>query len=56
MMQHYFVVNTCEFCVYSKLIGLDCVIIGIYVDGMLTFGTNVHVVNGIKNCCLLILK
>ena len=33
---------------YSIVIGSDCIIICLYVDDMLTFGTNVHVVNKTK--------
>ena len=45
MIQYRFAVNTSDSCVYSKLIGLDCVIICLYVNDMLIFGTNVHLVN-----------
>ena len=40
--------NTSDSCVCSKVIGLDCVIICLYVDDMLIFGTSVHIVNEIK--------
>ena len=33
---------------YLKLIGLDCVIICLYVNDMLIIGTNLHVVNETK--------
>ena len=33
---------------YSKVIGSDCVIICLYVDDMLIFSTNMHVVNETK--------
>jgi len=46
-IQHGFAVNT-YCCVYSKLIGSDCVIVCFYVDDMLIFGTNVHVVHESK--------
>ena len=36
--------NISDYCVYSKLIGLDCVIIRPYVNDMLIFSTHVHVV------------
>ena len=36
--------DTSYSCIYSKVIGFDCVIICLYVDDMLIFGTNVHVV------------
>jgi len=56
MIRHGFAVNTYDSCVHSKLIGLDCVTICLYVGDMLIFGSNVHVVNETKSCCLLILK
>ena len=40
-----YVVNSFDTCVYSKLIELECVIICLYVDEMLIFGTNVTMVN-----------
>jgi len=48
MIQHSFAVKTSDSCVYSKLIGSDCVIICLYIDDMLIFGANVHVVNETK--------
>jgi len=43
-----YVVNSSDTCVYFKLIGLECVIICLYVDDMLIFGTNVIVMNETK--------
>lgn len=43
-----FIVNNSDSCVYSKLIGSDCVIICLYVDDMLIFGNNLKVVNDTK--------
>ena len=37
-----------ERCVYTKLVNNDCVIICLYVDDMLIFGTNMNVVNDTK--------
>ena len=48
VVQNGFVVTTSDSCVYSKVIGSDCVIICLYVDDMLIFGTNIHVVNETK--------
>ena len=48
MIQHGFAANTSDSCVYSKVISSNCVIIRLYVDDMLIFGTNVHVVNETK--------
>ena len=49
MIQYGFIVNTFDSCAYSKLIGSDCVIKCLYVDALLMFGTNLHVVNETKN-------
>ena len=40
--------NASDSCVYSKVIGLDYVIICLYVNDMLIFGTNIYVVNEAK--------
>ena len=40
--------NTSDSCVYSKVIGSNCVIICLYVDDMLIFCTSLHVVNETK--------
>ena len=40
--------NASDSCVYSKIIGSDCVIICLSVDDMMIFGTSVHVVNETK--------
>jgi len=47
-VQHDFVVNLFDSCVYSKMIGSNCVLICLYVDDMLIFGTNLLVVNKTK--------
>lgn len=41
-------VNSSDTCVYSKLFGAECVIICLYVDDMLIFGTNLEVINNTK--------
>ena len=43
--QNGLAVNLSNSCVYSKRIGLDCVLICLYVDDMLILGTNLLVVN-----------
>ena len=43
-----FKVNGSDACVYSKMFGKDCVIICLYVDGMLIFGTHLNVINTTK--------
>lgn len=43
-----YVVNSSYTCFYFKLIGLECVIICLYVDDMLILRTNVIVVNETK--------
>ena len=49
LLDNDFVVNSSNTCVYSKIIGSDCVIICLYVDDMLIFGPNVNVINETKN-------
>jgi len=44
-----YIVNSSDTCVYSELFGQECVIICLYVDDMLIFGTNVTVVNETKS-------
>ena len=48
--------NTVDSYAYLKLLSLDRVIICPYVDDMLIFGTNVHVVNETKKSMYFILK
>lgn len=48
LISNGFVVNASDTCVYSKVIGFDCVIICLYVDDMLILGTNISVVNETK--------
>ena len=48
--------NFSDSCVYSKLIGSDCVLICLYVDDMLIFGTNLLVVNETKKLLSSFLK
>ena len=48
LVQNGFVVNLSDSCVYSKFIGSNCVLICLYVDDMLIFGTNLHVVKETK--------
>ena len=49
LVDNDFVVNSSDTCVYSKMIGSDCVIICLYVDDMLFFGPSVNVINQTKN-------
>ncbi|XP_075075906.1 uncharacterized protein LOC142162833 [Nicotiana tabacum] len=44
-----FVVNASDTCVYSKMIGSDCMIRCLYVNDMLIFGPSVDVVKELKN-------
>ncbi|GKA62780.1 retrovirus-related pol polyprotein from transposon TNT 1-94 [Tanacetum coccineum] len=48
LISNGFVVNASDTCVYSKVIASNCVIICLYVDDMLIFGTNINVVNETK--------
>ncbi|KAK4404061.1 Retrovirus-related Pol polyprotein from transposon TNT 1-94 [Sesamum angolense] len=43
-----FKTNASDTCVYTKLFGCDCVIICLYVDDMLIFGSNLQVINETK--------
>ena len=43
-----FVVNRADACVYSKMFGNDCVIICLYVDDMLIFGTHMRAIDETK--------
>ena len=53
-MQNGFIANLSDSCVYSKMIGSDCVLICLCVDDMLILGTNLLVVNETKNLLSLI--
>ena len=46
MIQNNFVANAIDLC--SRVIDLDCAIICLYMDDILIFGTNIHVVNATK--------
>ena len=48
-----YIVNGFDSCVYSKMFGSDCVIICLYDDDILIFGTNVNVVIEAKMFYLL---
>ena len=43
-----FIVNRADACVYSKMFGSDCVIVCLYVDDMLIFGTHIDAINETK--------
>jgi len=45
VIQHGFVMNTFNSCMYWKVIDSYCVILRLHVDDMLIFGTSTHVVN-----------
>ena len=49
LVDNEFVKNSLDTCVYYKMMRLDCVIICLYVDGMLIFCPNVNVINETKN-------
>ena len=48
LVNHNFVVNTSDSCVYTKMIDSECIIICLYVDDMLIFGTSLNAINEIK--------
>ena len=49
MIENGYKSNKCDKCIYSKLWNNLHVIISLYVDGMLIFGSNMHVINETKN-------
>lgn len=48
LIEYGFVVNSSDTCVYTKLVEHNCVIICLYVDDMLIFGTSLEVINKTK--------
>ncbi|KAL0367959.1 UNVERIFIED_CONTAM: Retrovirus-related Pol polyprotein from transposon TNT 1-94 [Sesamum calycinum] len=48
LLSNGFKTNASDTCVYTKLFGCDCVIICLYVDDMLIFGSNLQVINETK--------
>ena len=49
MIENGYKSNECDKCIYSKSWNNLHVIISLYVDDMLIFGSNVHVINEMKN-------
>ena len=49
MIENGYKSNECDKCIYSKLWNNLHVIISLYVDDMLIFGSNMHVINEMKN-------
>ncbi|KAL0556118.1 hypothetical protein IC582_004628 [Cucumis melo] len=49
LMSKGFKVNESDKCIYSKTEGRLCIIICLYVDDMLIFGSNLHVINDVKS-------
>ena len=57
MDKHDFKKILIDYCVFvKKYVGGDFIILFLYVDDMLIFGTNLLVVNETKKLCLLFLK
>ncbi|KAL0537146.1 hypothetical protein IC582_026116 [Cucumis melo] len=48
LLNNGFKVNFSDTCVYSKLFGANCILICLYVDDMLIFGTNMDFINDTK--------
>ena len=48
LINNGFKVNSSDTCVYSKLFGANCIIICLYVNDMLIFGTNMELINNTK--------
>ena len=49
MLTHGYVINGADKCIYSKFINNECVIICLYVDDLLIFGTSLDVVHDAKH-------
>ncbi|KAL0533786.1 hypothetical protein IC582_028057 [Cucumis melo] len=49
LMSKGFKVNESDKCIYYKIEGRLCIIICLYVDDMLIFGSNLHVINDVKS-------
>ena len=49
MIENGYKPNECDKCIYSKSWNNLHVIISLYVDAMLIFGSNMHVINETKN-------
>ena len=48
LINNGFKVNISDTCIYSKLYGAGCIIICLYIDDMLIFGTNMELINDTK--------
>ncbi|KAL0545984.1 hypothetical protein IC582_015888 [Cucumis melo] len=48
LINNRFKVNSSDTCVYSKVFGADCILICLYVDDMLIFGTNMVLITDTK--------
>ena len=55
MIENGYKSNECDKCIYSKLWNNLHVIISLYVDDMLIFDSNMHVINETKICLKAIL-
>ncbi|TYK00058.1 hypothetical protein E5676_scaffold596G00040 [Cucumis melo var. makuwa] len=49
LMSKGFKVNESDECIYYKTEGRVCIIICLYVDDMLIFGSNLHIINDVKS-------
>ena len=48
MLSNGFYINKGDNCVYIKLIDDACIILCLFIDNILIFGSNIHVINDIK--------
>ncbi|KAL0533870.1 hypothetical protein IC582_028141 [Cucumis melo] len=48
LINNGFKINSSDTCVYSKVFGADCILICLYVDDMLIFGTNMELITDTK--------
>ena len=55
MIENGYKSNECDKCIYSKSWNNLHVIVSLYVDDILIFGSNMHVINEKKKCLKAIL-
>ena len=48
MIKDEFTINECDKCFYTKTVENVCIIVCLYVDDMLIFGTNIEVIKSTK--------
>jgi len=48
MIKDGLTINECDKCVYTKIVGNECIIVSLYVDDMLIVGTNIEIIKSTK--------